>query len=98
MKGSVDGCAFGGWSGRRNLPGSGPRKPLSTYTGRFWRAEQAMKLLLLTPQTPFPPRQGTAIGNWAILRHLARAHQVTLLTFADHRMPQPATELQAVSQ
>ena len=40
-----------------------------------------MKLLLLTPQLPWPPRQGTTIRNFNLIAHLARRHTVDLLTF-----------------
>jgi sugar transferase (PEP-CTERM/EpsH1 system associated) len=40
-----------------------------------------MRLLLLTPQLPYPPRQGTTIRNYFLLKHLARRHTVDLLTF-----------------
>ncbi len=40
-----------------------------------------MRLLLLTPQIPFPPHQGTTIRNFNIIRHLAPRHEITLLTF-----------------
>ena len=39
-------------------------------------------ILSLTPQVPFPPRQGTALRNWGILQGLAAEHRVSLLTFA----------------
>ncbi|MGC9467177.1 MAG: glycosyltransferase [Anaerolineae bacterium] len=39
-------------------------------------------LLMLTPQIPYPPRQGTALRNWGLLRGLAEHHEVSLLTFA----------------
>ena len=39
-------------------------------------------ILMLTPQVPYPPRQGTALRNWGILRGLAAHHRVSLLTFA----------------
>ncbi|HOU15223.1 MAG TPA: glycosyltransferase [Anaerolineae bacterium] len=39
-------------------------------------------ILILTPQVPYPPRQGTALRNWGILRGLAAQHRVSLLTFA----------------
>lgn len=42
-----------------------------------------MKLLFLTPQLPYPPRQGTAIRNWGLIRHLSRKHSVTVLSFAE---------------
>ena len=40
-----------------------------------------MNLLLLAPQVPWPPHQGTALRNLNILRHLARRHAGTLLAF-----------------
>lgn len=49
-------------------------------------------ILMLTPQVPYPPRQGTALRNWGILRGLAAQHHVSLLTFAapDQEMTAPA--------
>ena len=55
-----------------------------------------MRLLLLTPQPPFPPRQGTAIRNWGLLKHLAAHHDVSLLSFASSEIAQPSSELSAV--
>jgi sugar transferase (PEP-CTERM/EpsH1 system associated) len=43
-----------------------------------------MKLLFLTPQMPYPPRQGAAIRNWHLLSRLAARHEVALLTFGSH--------------
>ncbi len=40
-----------------------------------------MKILLLTPQLPYPPRQGTTIRNYNLIRYLARHHQLHLFTF-----------------
>ena len=40
-----------------------------------------MKILILAPQWPDPPMQGAAIRNVQITLHLARKHEVTLLTF-----------------
>ncbi|MFN2138347.1 MAG: glycosyltransferase, partial [Candidatus Promineifilaceae bacterium] len=40
-----------------------------------------MKVLLLTPQPPDPPHQGTALRNLQILRGLAAAHEIDLLAF-----------------
>ncbi len=44
-------------------------------------------ILLLTPQTPYPPRQGTALRNWGLLRGLAAHHRMSLLTFAAPDQP-----------
>ncbi len=40
------------------------------------------RVLMLTPQVPYPPRQGTALRNWGILRGLAEEHELSLLSFA----------------
>jgi sugar transferase (PEP-CTERM/EpsH1 system associated) len=42
-----------------------------------------LKLLFLTPQLPFPPRQGTALRNWGLISNLAKRHEVWLLSFDD---------------
>jgi len=39
-----------------------------------------MKILFLTPQSPYPPRQGAALRNYHLLRHCATKHEVHLLT------------------
>lgn len=45
------------------------------------------RLLFLTPQLPYPPRQGTAIRNWGLIRHLSARHTLSLLTFAEDDEP-----------
>ena len=40
-----------------------------------------MKILFLTPQLPYPPRQGTTIRNYNLIRLLARQHQIDLFSF-----------------
>lgn len=43
-----------------------------------------MKILLLTPDIPYPSESGAAIRNWGIIGGLAAAgHELTLLSFAD---------------
>jgi glycosyltransferase involved in cell wall biosynthesis len=42
-----------------------------------------MKLLLLTPQLPYPPQQGTSLRNFHIIRGLAAEHEITLLSFLE---------------
>jgi glycosyltransferase involved in cell wall biosynthesis len=42
-----------------------------------------MKVLLLTPQLPYPPQQGTSLRNFHIIRGLAEACEVTLLSFLE---------------
>jgi len=45
------------------------------------------EILLLTPQLPYPPQQGTSLRNLNILRALAQNHRVTLLSFAEPGSP-----------
>jgi polysaccharide biosynthesis protein PslH len=40
-----------------------------------------MRLLILTPQFPFPPQQGTTIRNFNIIKQLAQRHDITLVSF-----------------
>jgi glycosyltransferase involved in cell wall biosynthesis len=42
-----------------------------------------MKILILTPQLPYPPHQGTSLRNYHIIRGLARRHQITLLSLLE---------------
>jgi glycosyltransferase involved in cell wall biosynthesis len=39
------------------------------------------ELLLLTPQLPYPPHQGTSLRNFHIIEGLSERHQITLLSF-----------------
>ena len=42
-----------------------------------------MKLLLLTPQLPYPPHQGTSLRNFNLIAQLAKRHPVCLLSFVE---------------
>jgi sugar transferase (PEP-CTERM/EpsH1 system associated) len=42
-----------------------------------------MRLLVLTPQLPYPPHQGTSLRNFNLIAQLAKRHQVCLLTFLE---------------
>jgi glycosyltransferase involved in cell wall biosynthesis len=57
-------------------------------------------ILMLTPQIPYPPRQGTALRNWGLLRGLAAHHDVSLLTFAapDQELEAPAAIRDSVAR
>lgn len=46
-----------------------------------------MKILILTPQLPHPPRQGTALRNYYFIEALADRHAVSLLTFLEPGQP-----------
>ena len=55
----------------------------------------ALKILVLTPQFPYPPHQGTTIRNYNLIDYLARRHTVHLLSFGDPTHSQD-TPLQSV--
>lgn len=42
-----------------------------------------MKILILTPQLPYPPHQGTSLRNYHIIRGLAARHEISLLSFLE---------------
>jgi len=42
-----------------------------------------VRLLILTPQFPYPPHQGTTIRNYNLLRQLAAHHEIHLLSCAE---------------
>jgi sugar transferase (PEP-CTERM/EpsH1 system associated) len=42
-----------------------------------------MRVLLLTPQLPYPPHQGTSLRNFNLIAQLAQRHQICLLTFLE---------------
>lgn len=52
-----------------------------------------MRLLFLTPQLPYPPKQGTALRNWGLISHLSRQHEIWLMSFDergnDRELPAP---------
>ena len=54
-----------------------------------------MRILILTPQLPYPPRQGTALRNWGLISNLAHSHEVWLLSFDENPDVAPAPELRA---
>ncbi len=47
------------------------------------RNDAAKTILLLTPQFPYPPHQGTTIRNYNLIVGLARRHEVHLLSFGE---------------
>jgi glycosyltransferase involved in cell wall biosynthesis len=42
------------------------------------------KILILTPQLPYPSHQGTSLRNFHIIRGLAERHEITLLSFLEN--------------
>lgn len=46
-----------------------------------------MRILIITPDWPYPPHQGTALRNWQLLQAAASEHEVHLLSLA----PAPPT-------
>ena len=55
-----------------------------------------MKLLILTPQLPYPPQQGTTIRNFNLIKHLAPRHEITLLSFGTPDELENAAPLRAL--
>ena len=55
-----------------------------------------MKLLILTPQLPYPAHQGTTIRNFNLIRYLAPRHEITLLSFGTPAELQNAEPLRAL--
>jgi glycosyltransferase involved in cell wall biosynthesis len=49
---------------------------------------EAARVLILTPQFPYPPHQGTTIRNYNLIAGLARRHEVHLLSFGDPQLCQ----------
>jgi sugar transferase (PEP-CTERM/EpsH1 system associated) len=47
------------------------------------RDDAAIKILMLTPQFPYPPHQGTTLRNFNLIAGLAQRHEVHLLSFGD---------------
>jgi polysaccharide biosynthesis protein PslH len=47
------------------------------------RKGAAKKILILTPQFPYPPHQGTTIRNYNLIAGLAQANEIHLLSFGD---------------
>jgi len=47
------------------------------------RNDAAKTILLLTPQFPYPPHQGTTLRNYNLIAGLARRHEVHLLSFGN---------------
>ncbi len=47
------------------------------------------RVLMITPQSPYPPRQGAALRNYNLLVRVARHAAVDLVTFVDPGQPPP---------
>ncbi|MBI5650673.1 MAG: glycosyltransferase [Chloroflexi bacterium] len=52
--------------------------------------------MILTPQLPYPPHQGTTLRNFNIIKHLAPRHEITLLSFGTPAELQNAEPLSAL--
>lgn len=55
-----------------------------------------MHLLLLTPQLPYPPYQGTSLRNFNLIKELAKRHRVSVLSFLES--DQDGTQLGPLAQ
>ncbi len=49
------------------------------------------RVIVFTPQAPYPPHQGTSIRNYNLITRLARHAQVHLVTFVEPDQPSPQT-------
>ncbi len=52
-----------------------------------------MKILYLTHRLPWPPNRGDKIRSYHLIEHLARKHEVALLSFQEGRSPLAIKEL-----
>ncbi len=57
-----------------------------------------MKVLLLTPQLPYPPHQGTSLRNFHIIRGLAQACEVSLLSFLEPGQTAVSTQITPLAE
>ncbi len=46
-----------------------------------------MRILFLTPQSPYPPHKGTSTRNFNLIKNVATRHEVHLLTFVEPDAP-----------
>lgn len=53
------------------------------FLGRSFVPSPVMRLLILAPQLPWPPNQGTALRNLNLIRVLAARHAVHLVCFGE---------------
>ncbi len=51
------------------------------------------KILILTPQLPYPPQQGTSLRNYHIIQGLAAQHEITLLSFLEDNQTAVPTQI-----
>ncbi|MCA9980757.1 MAG: glycosyltransferase, partial [Anaerolineales bacterium] len=52
-----------------------------------------MNILFLTPQLPYPPRQGASMRNYFVLKGVAAEHTVSLLSYREPHQPQDEATL-----
>ncbi len=57
-----------------------------------------MKILILTPQLPYPPYQGTSLRNYHIIRGLAQRHEIVLLSFLEEEQTAVPDQIQPLLQ
>jgi sugar transferase (PEP-CTERM/EpsH1 system associated) len=58
-----------------------------------------MRILLLTPQRPYPPHQGTTLRNFNLIKELAKRHTICVLTFLEpDQEPQKSDPLAKLCQ
>lgn len=59
------------------------------HTNGVYHHRKPLNILFLTPRFPFPLYGGDRIKSYHLLKHLARKHNVTLVTFNHRRLPSP---------
>jgi sugar transferase (PEP-CTERM/EpsH1 system associated) len=47
------------------------------------KGDWSMRILLITPQRPYPPHQGTTLRNFNLIKELAKRHTVCVLSFLE---------------
>lgn len=68
---------------RLSRPYTSPQIPIRReFVGQY---TPMTKILILTPQLPFPAHQGTSLRNFHIIRGLADAYEITLLSFLEEK-------------
>ena len=72
-------------SSRRPVAAARPRR---APTGAALQGRSSMKILWLNPDLLLPLDKGGKLRTWHLMRHLARRHHITYLSFADPDAPE----------
>lgn len=92
MRSSGKNFADAGWNAPKCFLGRVPQRRLWQFTTDWLvddsssslpNGDSSLRLLILTPQLPFPPHKGTTIRNFHLIKNLSTRHEITLLSFHD---------------